>query len=260
MAELTISTDEIRSAIESYVSSYTPEATREEVGIVAETGDGNRDGRGPAERDGQRAARVRGRHAGRRAEPGRARHRRGHPGDAVQDRGGPAGQRTGEVLSVPVGDATSVECRRAGQPDRRSGRGHHRDPSRTGTAGASVVQRQDVKEPLLTGIKAIDAMTAIGRGQRQLIIGDRQTGKTTVCLDTIINSVQLARRRPEEAGALYLRGHRAEGLDHRGRPPDPRRGRRDGIHDHRRCPGLGRRGLQVHRPLHRLGDRPALDV
>jgi F-type H+-transporting ATPase subunit alpha len=50
-----------------------------------------------------------------------------------------------------------------------------------------VVQRQDVSEPLLTGIKAIDAMTAIGRGQRQLIIGDRQTGKTTVCLDAIIN-------------------------------------------------------------------------
>jgi F-type H+-transporting ATPase subunit alpha len=50
-----------------------------------------------------------------------------------------------------------------------------------------VVQRQGVKEPLLTGIKAIDSMTAIGRGQRQLIIGDRQTGKTTVCLDAIIN-------------------------------------------------------------------------
>jgi F-type H+-transporting ATPase subunit alpha len=49
------------------------------------------------------------------------------------------------------------------------------------------VQRQEVREPLLTGIKAIDAMTAIGRGQRQLIIGDRQTGKTTVCLDAIIN-------------------------------------------------------------------------
>jgi F-type H+-transporting ATPase subunit alpha len=51
----------------------------------------------------------------------------------------------------------------------------------------TVVQRQEVREPLLTGIKAIDAMTAIGRGQRQLIIGDRQTGKTTVCLDAIIN-------------------------------------------------------------------------
>src|SRR5262249_34989199 len=51
----------------------------------------------------------------------------------------------------------------------------------------TVVQRQPVKEPLQTGIKAIDAMTAIGRGQRQLIIGDRQTGKTTIAIDTIIN-------------------------------------------------------------------------
>src|SRR6202451_1063931 len=51
----------------------------------------------------------------------------------------------------------------------------------------SVVQRQPVKEPLQTGIKAIDAMTAIGRGQRQLIIGDRQTGKTAIAIDTIIN-------------------------------------------------------------------------
>src|SRR5690606_8884711 len=51
----------------------------------------------------------------------------------------------------------------------------------------TVVQRQPVKEPLQTGIKASDAVTPIGRGQRQLIIGDRQTGKTTVCVDTIIN-------------------------------------------------------------------------
>ena len=51
----------------------------------------------------------------------------------------------------------------------------------------SVVQRQPVKEPMQTGIKAIDAMTAIGRGQRQLIIGDRQTGKTAIAIDTIIN-------------------------------------------------------------------------
>src|SRR6202007_1385233 len=54
----------------------------------------------------------------------------------------------------------------------------------------SVVQRQSVSEPLQTGIKAIDAMTPIGRGQRQLIIGDRKTGKTAVCVDTILNQRQ----------------------------------------------------------------------
>src|SRR4029079_16726742 len=55
---------------------------------------------------------------------------------------------------------------------------------------ASVMERQSVGEPLQTGIKAIDAMTPIGRGQRQLIIGDRKTGKSAVCLDTIINQRQ----------------------------------------------------------------------
>ena len=63
MAELTISADEIRSAIEGYVSSYSPEASREEVGVVAETGDGIARVEGLPERDDQRAARVRGRHA-----------------------------------------------------------------------------------------------------------------------------------------------------------------------------------------------------
>ncbi len=55
------------------------------------------------------------------------------------------------------------------------------------TQAPSVVERQPVREPLQTGIKAIDAMTPIGRGQRQLIIGDRQTGKTAIVVDTIIN-------------------------------------------------------------------------
>jgi F-type H+-transporting ATPase subunit alpha len=54
----------------------------------------------------------------------------------------------------------------------------------------SVVQRQPVKEPMQTGIKAIDSMTAIGRGQSQLIIGDRQTGKTAIAVDTIINQLE----------------------------------------------------------------------
>ena len=73
-----------------------------------------------------------------------------------------------------------------------------------------------MNEPLQTGIKAIDAMTPIGRGQRQLIIGDRKTGKTTVALDTILNqrdNWQL--RRPEEAGPLHLRRDRPEGLHDR---------------------------------------------
>ena len=82
----------------------------------------------------------------------------------------------------------------------------------------SVVERQAVHEPLQTGIKAIDAMTPIGRGQRQLIIGDRKTGKTAVAIDTIINQkAELGVRRPEAAGALHLRRRRPEGLHDRRR-------------------------------------------
>ena len=76
--------------------------------------------------------------------------------------------------------------------------------------------RQSVYEPMLTGIKAIDSMTPIGRGQRQLIIGDRKTGKTTVAIDTILNQRDNWRvGRPGQAGALHLRRDRAEGDDRR---------------------------------------------
>ncbi len=71
-----------------------------------------------------------------------------------------------------------------------------------------MIDRQKVREPLQTGIKAIDAMIPIGRGQRELIIGDRQTGKTAVLLDTILN--QRRRRRH-----MHLRSDRPEALNHR---------------------------------------------
>jgi F-type H+-transporting ATPase subunit alpha len=95
---------------------------------------------------------------------------------------------TGEVLSVPVGDAfLGRVVDPLGRPI--DGKGEIKADARRALElqAPSVVQRQPVKEPLATGIKAIDAMTAIGRGQRQLIIGDRQTGKTAVAIDTIIN-------------------------------------------------------------------------
>jgi len=188
MAELTISADEIRSAIESYVSSYSPEASREEVGIVAETGDG--------------IARVEG-------LPGAMTNEllefEGGTlgialnldvreigvvilGDASQIAEGQQVRRTGEILSVPVGDAyLGRVVNPLGQPIDGQGEIESDERRALELQAPSVVQRQEVREPLLTGIKAIDAMTAIGRGQRQLIIGDRQTGKSTVCLDAIIN-------------------------------------------------------------------------
>jgi F-type H+-transporting ATPase subunit alpha len=97
-------------------------------------------------------------------------------------------KRTGEVLSVPVGDEfLGRVINPLGEPI--DGQGEIKAETRRALElqAPSVVQRQSVSEPLQTGIKAIDAMTPIGRGQRQLIIGDRKTGKTAVCVDTILN-------------------------------------------------------------------------
>jgi F-type H+/Na+-transporting ATPase subunit alpha len=188
MAELTISADEIRTALDDYVSSYSPEVSREEVGTVAETGDG--------------IARVEGLPSAMTNEL--LRFEDGTLGLALNldvreigvvilgdqqgiDEGQPV-QRTGEILSVPVGDAfLGRVVDPLGTPI--DGLGDVAEEARRPLElqAPTVVQRQPVTEPLQTGIKAIDAMTAIGRGQRQLIIGDRQTGKTTIAVDTIIN-------------------------------------------------------------------------
>ncbi|MCU1690463.1 MAG: synthase alpha subunit, partial [Jatrophihabitantaceae bacterium] len=188
MTELTISADEIRSAIESYVSSYSPEASREEVGIVAETGDG--------------IARVEGLPSAMTNELlkfedgtlGVALNLDVREigvvvlGDASHIEEGQQVTRTGEILSVPVGDAfLGRVVNPLGEPIDGQGDIVAEGRRALELQAPSVMQRQGVKEPLVTGIKAIDAMTAIGRGQRQLIIGDRQTGKTTVTVDAIIN-------------------------------------------------------------------------
>jgi F-type H+-transporting ATPase subunit alpha len=109
-------------------------------------------------------------------------------GDYAGIEEGTSVRRTGEVLSVPVGDGfLGRVVDPLGRPI--DGKGEIKPDARRALElqAPSVVQRQPVKEPMATGIKAIDAMTAIGRGQRQLIIGDRQTGKTAVAIDTIIN-------------------------------------------------------------------------
>ncbi len=188
MTELAISADEIRAAIERNVAAFAPETAREEVGRVVETGDG--------------IARVEGLHSAMTNELlefeggllGLALNLDVREigvvllGDGSLIEEGQTVKRTGEVLSVPVGDGyLGRVIDPLGTPI--DGRGPIESSTRRALElqAPSVVQRQPVKESLATGIKAIDAMTAIGRGQRQLIIGDRQTGKTAVCLDTIIN-------------------------------------------------------------------------
>ncbi|MDX2355725.1 F0F1 ATP synthase subunit alpha [Dietzia sp. PP-33] len=188
MAELTISSDEIRSAIANYTSTVSDEASREEVGIVTDTGDG--------------IAHISGLPSAMANEllefPG------GILGVALnlEDREigavilgnfdeiaqGQEVRRTGEVLSVPVGDGfLGRVVNPLGKPIDGLGEIESEGTRALELQAPSVLERQPVEEPMQTGIKAIDAMTPIGRGQRQLIIGDRKTGKTAVCIDAILN-------------------------------------------------------------------------
>ena len=188
MAELTIDAGEISAALARHVAEYTPEVTTEQVGRITEVGDG--------------IARV-----------------SGLPGAAVNEllefEGGTLGlalnldedtigavvlggdthleeeqlvRSTGRILSVPVGDGLLGRVvNPLGEPLDGKGSIASETTRRLEVQAPGIVARQPVKEPLQTGIKAIDAMTPIGRGQRELIIGDRKTGKTTVAIDTIIN-------------------------------------------------------------------------
>jgi F-type H+-transporting ATPase subunit alpha len=109
-------------------------------------------------------------------------------GDFTQISEGNLVKRTGRVLSVPVGDELLGRVVNAiGQPIDGKGPINTKSLRPIETRAPSVIERQPVKEPLQTGLKAIDSMIPIGRGQRELIIGDRQTGKTAICVDTIIN-------------------------------------------------------------------------
>jgi F-type H+/Na+-transporting ATPase subunit alpha len=191
MAELTISADDIQSAIEEYVSSFTSDTSREEVGTVIDTGDGIAHVEGLPSAMTQELLEFPGGVLG--VALNLDEHSVGAVilGDFETIEEGQQVKRTGEVLSVPVGDAfLGRVVNPLGQPI--DGRGDVETEERRALElqAPSVVQRQGVKEPLQTGIKAIDAMTPIGRGQRQLIIGDRKTGKTAVCVDTILNQRQ----------------------------------------------------------------------
>ena len=192
MTELSIRPEEIRDALQRFVSDYKPEtASREEVGTVAEAGDG--------------IARVNGLPSVMANELlefedgtlGLALNLDTREigvvilGDFEGIEEGQTVRRTGEILSVPVGDGyLGRVVDPLGTPIDGLG-----DIETTGRRALElqapgVMQRKSVHEPLATGIKAIDAMTPIGRGQRQLIIGDRATGKSTIAIDTIINQKQ----------------------------------------------------------------------
>jgi F-type H+-transporting ATPase subunit alpha len=109
-------------------------------------------------------------------------------GDDTKIKEGDSVKRTGRIAEVPVGEAVLGRVIDAvGQPLDGKGPLDAKEFSRVEVVAPGVIARQPVKEPMYTGIKAIDAMTPIGRGQRELIIGDRQIGKTAICVDAILN-------------------------------------------------------------------------
>ncbi|WP_437714915.1 F0F1 ATP synthase subunit alpha [Sorangium sp. So ce448] len=109
-------------------------------------------------------------------------------GDTSSIKEGDAVKRTGRIMEVPVGEATLGRVVNAlGMPIDGKGPLETKERRRVEVKAPGIIQRQPVTEPMQTGIKAIDAMIPVGRGQRELIIGDRQTGKTAVAVDAIIN-------------------------------------------------------------------------
>ena len=194
MADLTIRPEDVQNALDQVLRDFKPSIEREEVGRVIEAGDG--------------VARITG------LPKTMANEMLEFPGgviglalnlepdqigavilgktEAVEE--GMTVRQTGQVLSVPVGDAyLGRVVDPLGNP--LDGKGPLDERKLEGRRdlelqAASVIDRQEVREPLATGITAIDAMTPIGRGQRELLIGDRQTGKTAVAIDTIINQKQ----------------------------------------------------------------------
>lgn len=192
MTELSIRPDEIRDALAKYVADFQPAAaSKEEVGTVASAADG--------------IARVAGLPSAMANELlefedgtlGLALNLEDREigvvilGDFDKIEEGQTVRRTGEILSVPVGEGyLGRVVDPLGKPI--DGLGEIATDGRRALElqAPGVMARKSVHEPLATGIKAIDSMTPIGRGQRQLIIGDRATGKTTVAIDTIINQKQ----------------------------------------------------------------------
>jgi F-type H+/Na+-transporting ATPase subunit alpha len=188
VADLTIRPEEISSALKRNLEDFRPSTKREEVGRVDEVGDGIARVTGLPGVMANEMLEFRG------GIIGLAMNLEEHMigavilGEASHIEEGGAVKQTGEILSVGVGDGLLGRVVDGlGNPLDGKGpiKAETRRPLEVQAPG--VTARQPVKEPLQTGIKAIDAMTAIGRGQRQLIIGDRQTGKTAIAIDAIVN-------------------------------------------------------------------------
>jgi len=188
MAELTLSAADIASAIKKNLEGFTPSLEARTVGRVVEVGDGI------ARISGLPDCAVNELLEFEDGTKGLALNLEEEAigavvlGDSDRIEEGQTVKATGQILSVPVGEGVLGRVVNAlGEPIDGKGPLVGVQPRRMEIQAPGIMGRKPVHEPMQTGIKAIDAMTPIGRGQRELIIGDRKTGKTTVAIDTILN-------------------------------------------------------------------------
>ena len=188
MAELTINAEEIAAALRTHVESFSSSLAQEQLGRVLEVGDGVARVAGLPDAAVNELLEFEGGLLGLALNLDEETIGAVVLGKSDHVEEGQAVKATGRILSVPVGDALVGRVVNAlGQPIDGKGPIASEEQRRMEVQAPGIVGRKPVHEPLQTGIKAIDAMTPVGRGQRELIIGDRKTGKTTVAIDTILN-------------------------------------------------------------------------
>jgi F-type H+-transporting ATPase subunit alpha len=188
VAELTIDADQIAAALREHIGSFTPDVAKARVGRVLEVGDGIARVSGLPDTAVNELLEFEGGTLGLALNLDEDTIGAVVLGSADDVEEGQTVQETGRILSIPVGDGMLGRVVNAlGQPIDGKGAITSEATRRLEVQAPGIIGRQPVHEPLQSGIKAIDAMTPVGRGQRELIIGDRKTGKTTVAVDTILN-------------------------------------------------------------------------
>ncbi|MFA9563187.1 MAG: F0F1 ATP synthase subunit alpha [Acidimicrobiales bacterium] len=188
MAELTINTGDITAALEKNLAGFTPSVEMTQVGRVVEVGDGIARVSGLPDAAVNELLRFESGTYGLALNLDEETIGCVVLGEVHDIEEGQSVESTGEILNVPVGDGMLGRVVNAlGEPIDGKGPLSNTTTRRMEVQAPGIIGRKPVHEPLQTGIKAIDSLIPIGRGQRELIIGDRKTGKTTVAIDTIIN-------------------------------------------------------------------------
>jgi F-type H+-transporting ATPase subunit alpha len=188
MAELTINTADIAAALRRSLADFHPEPSLAQVGRILEVGDGIARVSGLPDAVVNELLEFEDGTTGLALNLDEESIGAVILGEGTEIQEGQTVKASGRILSVPVGDALLGRVVNSlGEPIDGRGTISGTQLRRMEIQAPGITGRQPVHEPLQTGIKAIDAMTPIGRGQRELVIGDRKTGKTTICIDTILN-------------------------------------------------------------------------